>query len=330
MQNSAFTHIINLITESWARPSVWPSYKELLFQAIKPVRKAGAPQRASASDWLRLSGLCCQAVGGDPLTADRLTAAWFLFSRAAHLMDSVQDQDEPEPWWAEAGPGAALSAATGLFFSATALLEGLHLQPLAPGAAVEIIRRFSDCFLTMGSGQFFDLTRPALTLEDYWKVAEAKSGAFFGLACWAGARLATQQPETLERFHRFGTQIGVLVQIADDIDELGLLGGETGGTSLIPGPRAIPVVYARAVLPAGEQERLSAAMASAARYPAAVLELREILEKTGAPLYILAELHRRYQAALSELRAAEPQDSASKELIALLERFNPDRLFSQK
>jgi len=329
LQNSAFSRIFNLITESWARPAVWPSYKELLFQAIKPVRKAGAPQRASALDWLRLSGLCCQAVGGDPLTADRLIAAWFLFYRAAHLMDSVQDQDEPEPWWAEAGPGAALSAATGLFFSATALLEDLHHQPFAPGAAPEIIQRFSECFLTMGSGQYYDLTRPALTLEEYWQVAEAKSGAFFGLACWAGARLATQQPETLERFHRFGTQIGLLVQIADDIDELGLLGGEAGAPTQIPGPRALPVVYARAVLPPGEQEHLSASLASAERDPASALGLREILEKAGAPLYILAELHRRHQAALAELRATDPQESASKELIALLERFNPDRLFSQ-
>lgn len=326
MQNSAFTHIFDLITEFWARPAVWPGYKELLFQAIMPVRKEGAPPRASASEWLRLPGLCCQAVGGDPQAADRLTAAWFLFYRAAHLMDSVQDQDEPEPWWAEAGPGAALSAATGLFFTATAILEDLHNQLLAPGAGPDILQRFSDSFLTMGSGQYLDLVRPSLALEEYWQVAEAKSGAFFGLACWAGARLASQNLELLERFQRFGNQIGLLIQIGDDLDELGLLAGEKGGPSLIPGPRALPVVYARAVLPAHDQRQLSAALEAAEKDAAAAGELREILEKSGAALYILAELHRHYQIALAELREAGPETSVSRELIALLERFNPDRL----
>jgi hypothetical protein len=43
-------------------------------------------------------------------------AAWLLFYAAAHLMDSLEDRDDPDPWWQALGPSAAINIATGLYF----------------------------------------------------------------------------------------------------------------------------------------------------------------------------------------------------------------------
>ncbi|HSF81459.1 MAG TPA: hypothetical protein VLA49_09505, partial [Anaerolineales bacterium] len=83
--------------------------------ALFPGRKVKADRYL---DLAGLPALCCQAAGGKPAWADAVTAAWLCFYQAAHLMDSLQDQDEPEPWWTEAGPGVALNVASGLYFSA--------------------------------------------------------------------------------------------------------------------------------------------------------------------------------------------------------------------
>ena len=79
------------------------------------IESGGLSSDKSLSRWVDLPGLCCQAAGGNPEWANDLTAAWILFYSAAHLMDKVQDQDEPDPWWQKLGPGVALSAATGLY-----------------------------------------------------------------------------------------------------------------------------------------------------------------------------------------------------------------------
>lgn len=294
-----------------------------MLQALAPGQGDTNGGGQSSSNWLSLPGLCCQAAGGDPQWADHVTAAWFLLYRAAHLMDSVQDQDEPDDWWADLGPGAALGAATGLFFTASAILEDLHNQSLPSGAGSDIVRRFSESFLTMSSGQHLDLTRKTLTLEEYWQVAEAKSGAFFGLACWAGARLASAEEQVLEAYHRFGIQIGLLIQIADDLDELRkpLKRRSTGGLV----PHSLPVIYALEVLPDVGRKKLNSVLLTAASDEAAAREAQEILDKSGAGLYLVAEFNRHLHLAENALQKTGGLEPALAKLRSLLERFNPAR-----
>jgi geranylgeranyl pyrophosphate synthase len=316
-----------LIEGYWSRPVVWPAYKELMLQALLPNRDDPTRAGNSSSDWLKLPALCCQAAGGDPLLADRVTAAWLLFYKAAHLMDSAQDGDEPEPWWADLGPGGALSAATGLFFTASAILDDLHQAPLPIETSTAIVRFFSDRLLTMGSGQYLDLAQPRLSLEQYWRVSEAKSGAFFGLACWAGARLATSCTETLDCYYRLGKHLGVLIQLSDDLDEQRPSGPAAGGEMRLPGPRSLPVVYALEVLPAEAKERLSALLFNTPHNRAAEEEIRECIDGSGAGLYLLAEFSRHQHWALAALQEAGGLAPASETLASLLDRFNPARYF---
>jgi len=200
---------------------------------------SGGEEKSESSDnlshWVELPGLCCQAAGGHPEWADDLTIAWLLFYIAAHLMDKIQDQDDPDPWWRERGTGAALSAATGLFFTASLAINQLNTNSKTTPVAANIITSFNNSFLWMASGQYSDMLGPARTLQQYWDRAMAKSGSFFGLACRTGAQLATRETGQLATFERYGQHLGLLIQIKDDLDgkKVGVL--ESGAESLNPG-----------------------------------------------------------------------------------------------
>lgn len=176
-----------------------------------------AAQAAPRHSWIALPGLCCQAAGGDPRQAAPVAAAWVLLYTAAHLFDSVQDGDPPDPWWEPLGQGAAINVATGLLASA-----GLVLRQLGspPPVAQQLSEDFQRTVLQMAGGQHADLSRGPLSLHTAWSIAEAKSGAFFRLACGAGARLAAAPPPVVDRFGDYGFNLGLIVQIGDDLEDL--------------------------------------------------------------------------------------------------------------
>ncbi len=215
------------------------------------------------SQWVELPGLCCQAAGGRPEWADDLTVAWLLFYAAADLMDKVQDQDEPAGWWRGLGAGAALSAATGLYFSAALALNQLAHNDKYGSAAVGLTQDVYKTFLEMTGGQYADLVNQNPTLEQYWESIGAKSGGFFALVCRAAAQLADQDREQLNGFQKYGYHLGMLVQILDDLEDVRPLFGRQ-----IPGQRqelahSLPVIYALSVLSDAENDDLKRLLASA-------------------------------------------------------------------
>jgi geranylgeranyl diphosphate synthase type I len=275
----------------------------------------------SLSRWAELPGLCCQAAGGCSDWADDLTVAWLLFYAAANIMDKVQDQDEPAEWWRTLGPGAALGAASGLYFSASLalnlLLYGEHTRP----AAAEVIQDFYNSFLEMTSGQYGDLLNQNPSLEQYWSYVAAKSGSFFGLACRSAARLAIQDGERLHHFGRYGHHLGVLVQIRDDLDDIR---PPSGGT--VPGQRkelsrSLPIVYALAVLPEVEREQLQRRLVAAPDDETTAREVIHLLNEINVPLYLVAEMERHRQLALGAIRSATSLSPARESLEAYIQNI---------
>ncbi len=290
------------------------------------IDQGGLSYDKSLSRWVNLPGLCCQAAGGNPEWANDLTAAWILFYSAAHLMDKVQDQDKPDPWWQNLGPGVALSAATGLYFSASAALNMLQLNTQTNSAAADINENFYHQLLKMASGQYHGLSGPPQSLEDYWVSAVAKSGNFFALACWSGARLATSNPGLLGNYHDLGNQIGLLIQIIDDLEDILPLPG-----SEVPGQNkdlaySLPAVYAISVSNADEQGQLRALIQGARSDPDAAHEAITLINQSGATTYILFELNRlSYEARQIIHRAAIPGPACDQldELVSSLVKSKP-------
>ena len=280
--------------------------------------KATSAGEEQFSHWADLPGLCCQAAGGDPDWTEDLTLAWLLFYAAAHVMDSVQDGDEPDDWWAEQGAGVALSVASGLYFSASQALNALHDHVATKTRAAEISQRFNHTFLVMCSGQYADLTRRIPSLEEYWNIAAAKSGAFFSLACWGGACLATEDEDALGEYARFGHHLGMLIQIKDDLDDVraSSITGVPG--QKVPFSRSLPVIFTLQTASAARAKLLSDYLGSAASDPEAARQAIKILDESGAATYVQIEMEHHKALALAALEKSGAKSPAAETLAELV------------
>jgi geranylgeranyl pyrophosphate synthase len=318
--------LVNSVREkielSWVDSAAWPEYIEAVRLAVNSAHGSSAPSSRDFSNWALLPGLCCQAAGGDPYWADDIAAAWILLYLAADLMDSVEDGDEPDPWWRDLGPGAAINVATGLFFSGSRALNRLYDRRETSWIAGQLVEDFHNCFLVMCSGQHLDLTVHDLDLEKYWKIAQAKSGAFFEFACRAGASLVTDNPGKLGQFSDFGKQVGMLVQIMDDLEELQDLREGCALAKRSRLSRSLPVIYALEVLPGQKRRRLQGCLDRAIHDLGSREEAFSLIEQCGVILYLYTVIEHHKSQALVSLEAAKPQYSAGETLSAFLQRFD--------
>jgi geranylgeranyl pyrophosphate synthase len=241
---------------------------------------------------------------------------------AADLFDHVEDQDPPDLWWADLGPGVAINTATGLCFSASFLLDELRRDPETQPASAEIIADFYKNLLVMCSGQHLDLTHREPSLEQCWEIAAAKSGIFFALACRCGARLSTGDSSRVDAFGRFGYHLGILLQVFDDLEELSMLQEAQLPGNQVNIRRSLAVAYAFEVLPAEQRSRLQLELSDAAFAPEAARAAFSLIEQTGAGLYLRMEIQRHRELAQNALSEADPLQPVSQTLSTFLQRFS--------
>jgi geranylgeranyl diphosphate synthase type I len=322
LENDLLKSIWQRIELSWSDTGAWPEYVEFARLALSSERQEGEAASRPSSRWALLPGLCCQAAGGDPHWADDIAAAWLMFYLAADLMDSVEDQDEPDAWWARYGFAAAINAATGLFFAASRSLHRLYLREEISPCAGEMIEDFHTSFIRMCGGQYQDMTISEPSLEQYWKIAESKSGTFFSLACRSGARLAIADKNKLDNFGFFGNHLGVLIQVLDDLDDLHGLSAASlpeKGNGIF---HSLPVVYALDVSPKPTHKRLKECLHEASHDPQASLEAYKIIENSGVVLYIMTEIEHHKKKAHECLGLANPRSPAGEQLVELINRMD--------
>jgi geranylgeranyl pyrophosphate synthase len=173
----------------------------------------------------------------------------------------------------------------------------------------------------MCSGQHADLITARPSLEMFWRMAEAKSGAFFAMACWGGARLAGAGEAQLRAYEKFGAHLGILVQIADELAEV--LPASPGGVhgQLKGMGRSLPVLYALEVLPVKQQAFLLALLEEAPENPNAAREALATLDESRAGMYILAEQEKHIRLARKALKAAAPIQPAYDGLSSIISSF---------
>jgi len=292
------------------------SFIEVMHRALPFFGEQGQSEQ-NPLKWSALPGFCCQAAGGDPRWVDGFAAAWLLYYVAAHIMDKVEDQDILESPWQECGSRVSINIASGLYFSASLLLTDLYSQNESLASANEINRDFYRAFLRMCAGQQRDLTQPEPSLSDYWDNANDKSGVFFSMACRLGARFATSDNLKLQCYEEYGRNIGILIQILDDLEDFQGSGEGFGKVTMQVIQRSLPVIYALEVLPDQECILLKKELEQAYNQQAAAAAFKRI-EKSGASYYIITEMERLRSQARSSLERAQPEQPADMELFDLL------------
>ncbi len=159
-----------------------------------------------------------RAVGGVPEEkALEAACAIEMFHMASLAIDDWQDGDQErngqKALWLRYGPNLALNAAILLVAAGHAILVEQY-----PEAAI----RMRAASIVMASGQEMDLHAQDFWdegIERYWRIINGKTASFLGTIC----ELATFNrcsKEEAEAIRDFGLALGVLLQLADDFDDI--------------------------------------------------------------------------------------------------------------
>jgi geranylgeranyl pyrophosphate synthase len=220
---------------------------------------------------------------------------------AAHMMDAVVDGDTPDAWWVDLGPPTAINIATALYAGSGLMLLELLNSGVSYDVVIDILYKFQYSILQMCAGQHLELTNTHLSLDEYWRIAGAKSGSFFALACYVGARLATDDPNLLTCFWDYGTYLGSLIQISDDAKDVWT--SKSGECRSLSNPLCLlPIIYTFQVASDSEITHLRNALKDSARRPGEMESIRASLEKMGAGLYLITKAEEYRLKALRSLK----------------------------
>lgn len=297
----------------WAGQQGWPDYVQAMRSALFPSEAESSP-----SPLLLLPGLCCQAAGGDPDRTVDAAAAWWVLYTAAHVLDNVEDGDQTD------GVPQAVNVGTGLILTALRALTESRSSGTAERLQLEVVDDYARIVLEMCGGQHADLSDTPPSLAECWRIAEAKAGAWFALACRVGARLAGTESEAIGHYDRFGYHLGLLLQINDD--HLGLAPTRGKRSDLAAGKWTLPAAFALSVIPPALGEELKQCVRNAATEPAAEARARDLIEKAGALLYLSVEAQGHYRQAKLSLQAAQPLPEPGGQLLHILDTVLPSSI----
>lgn len=251
--------------------------------------------------------LTCQAAGGLPHQALPVAAAWRALHIAGQLLDDVEDGDVASMSTTQSDAAHVINLATGFIVAAN-----IALLRLPPALWRVLHEDFNHTILRMAGGQHADLNRHAsLDLAAYFQLMAAKSGSFFALATRAGASCATKEQFQIAKFEQFGYNVGILIQVTDDLADFRK---PIGTGSLAAGRHTLPVVYALNVASPAERARLMRLLAAISVNEEAESQARQLLVALGAEVYLRAEATNHRNQALATLTKVNRVSSSDKPL----------------
>lgn len=217
--------------------------------------------------------------------------------------------------------------------NATTILVGdfLLARALAIAAGtgnIDIIKVVSGITENMSQGEIHQLSRKgdlSLSEAEYREVIWRKTAVLFEGACRSAALLAGAPEDRIEALARYGANLGMAFQMADDLidytsDTQAL--GKKAGADLREGKLTLPVIAA--LKAAGEnRQRMEAIIANPGFTEAEFAELKELLERYGGLAYTRDKAREHVDSAKAALRHFSP--SKTKDILNDLAEFTLQR-----
>ena len=275
--------------------AVWPQMLQLTERVV---------HRETISVW-DYPAAACRAVGGDPDAALSGAAAVFCSLISIHLVDDMLD-DDPKGDYHRLGAGRAANLA--LAFQAAGHLL-LDAPEVAPEVRADLHATFARMSLGTAFGQEMD-SRELRSEEEYWRTVEAKTPPLFGAAFRLGALLAGAPLSTADGLEGFGSVLGRLVQVSDDLsDALDTPARADWGRR----SNNLPILYAMTADHPMQERFLE--LSTRANDPEALAEAQKILIRSGAVSYCTFKMIELSQEARETLAHVQLRDSGPVEKI---------------
>jgi geranylgeranyl diphosphate synthase type I len=277
--------------------------------------------------------LAYESLTGDYRAALPGAAAVELGHNFSLVHDDIEDADVERrhrpTLWAVWGVPLAINAGDALF-----ALSRLALYRLLDGGFSErrvlgLMRVYDETCLALCEGQYLDITferQADVTVAAYMEMIGKKTAALVGASVQAGAILATDDGSVVEAYRRFGYDLGMAFQMADDVKGSFWTSAESGkpeAGDVRKRKKTLPMVWALEHASDADRARLTEIYLPA--HPATnggrplpaveaplddgeVAEVLAILARCGAREHTLAEARRYRDEALRhvELLPCEP------------------------
>ncbi|MEA2651268.1 MAG: geranylgeranyl diphosphate synthase, type [Chloroflexota bacterium] len=289
-----------------------------------------------------LGALAYQSLTGDYKAALPGAAALELGHNFSLVHDDIEDSDAERhhrpTLWAIWGIPLAINAGDALF-----ALSRLALYRLMDGFSdhrvLELMKVYDETCLALCEGQYMDIAferRSDVTVDAYMEMIGKKTAALLGASVRAGAILATDDDAIGEAYERFGYNLGMAFQMADDIKGTFWSSTESGKAEagdVRKRKKTLPVVWAMQNAPDADRVRLAeiyldGVRATDGRGPTAagdppvtdaeVAEVLAILERCGAREHTLTEARRYRDRSLEELELLPCPPDGKRELAVVV------------
>jgi geranylgeranyl pyrophosphate synthase len=287
--------------------------ESLSFNSPNFFTKTSQPQKYR---WSLLPILICESISGHYEQAIPVTAALQLLKGAAELFDDIEDQDNPDSLPFKFGLPIATNVATTMVILAEKAITCLKIRGVPDDLIVKIMDTINTNYIVACAGQHLDLeliSETRITEESYLNIIAMKSAAQIECTCSIGAMLATDNPEIVNYFASFGHNLGMAVQITNDIQ------GITNGIDITRRKMTLPVIFS---LTQADNDTLNYLNAFYNNKTAPIFDqsgIKDILFKTGAMHYANIKLEFYRQAAIDALEKAGKTGANIQVIKSLLE-----------
>jgi octaprenyl-diphosphate synthase len=233
--------------------------------------------------------------------------------------DTRRGKPTPNAKW-----GNSLSVLLGDCLFAHALKQCSRFQ------SSEVMRRIAESASDVCSGEIIQTQRRfdlKLSVPDYYRIIEMKTGALFAVATELGAFINEAAPTVITALRTFGMRLGTAYQIYDDVVDLAgdeAKAGKTLGSDLRKGKLTLPILYLLQNTDSAERDGICQIILSGSDEEVATLVTKSI--QTGALKNAIATGRRMLSEAQTELTAvpAGRHRDALENLVTTL-----DGMFSQ-
>ena len=263
-----------------------------------------------------LSGLACGGFGGNHIL---LAAAVEMIHTATLIHDDVLD---------EATMRRHLDTVNARWDNETSVLLGDYLfaRALCLASNVDDVfasRELHEAARLMCEGELRQVESRGdyeLAEEQYYEIVRGKTAALTASCCRLGAHFSLEDPEIESALTRYGLNLGVAFQIADDL--LDVLGdeakvGKSLGTDLLKQKTTLPVIRLLEQVSPETRNRLVAQLSCSDNHRQEML--RPFWDKSDALLYAREKAVYFSQLAVTELESLPP--SKARDSLAGLAEF---------
>ena len=281
--------------------------------------------------------LAYQSLTGDYRPALPGAAAVELGHNFSLVHDDIEDADAERrhrpTLWAIWGVPLAINAGDALFALSRLALYRLLEDGFSERRVLALMRVYDETCLALCEGQYLDITfenQAEVSVEAYLEMIGKKTAALVGASVQAGAILATDDGEVVEAYRRFGYDLGMAFQMADDVKGSFWSTAESGkpmAGDVRKRKKTLPIVWALEHASASDRERLAAIYRAPEGFPSdgvapvgddEVAEVLQILERSGAREHTLAEARRYRDLALAHVDRLPCIDDRKADLAELV------------